>query len=272
MSIPFILIRTDKLEYLQDLQAGNVFMRTSLYYQNMEDEDLARKDYLDGSIPASDKYFRVELPSDLGPCQNSRFTEMNCYIKSFHQYNSSDIRQIDEKTLACEFSEETRTSLREFGNDYAMIILGQVFVQRFELACAQNELENGSGSICYMNDEQYASHEKAVLQYVYDRHRGKQHLAPQPRPALCKPDVFRAQQEFRVFLFYQSEEASKITGHSPLILPEKEDIDKAFGQPYVLDIGSLADISLIVPIASILNNPLYIRLLENGNIGIVPII
>lgn len=271
MSIPFILIRTDALTYLQDLQEGKLFMRTSLYYQNMEADDLARKDHLDGSIPDSGKYFKVSLPPEIGPIRNSRFTEMNCYIKCFHQYSLSDLHRIDEHTLALEFSEETRNSLRAFGNDYAMILLGDKFIQQFKHACESKGFTCGCGSICYMNEEQYATHEAAVLQYVNDRNQGKPHPAPQPRPTLCKPDVFRAQQEYRVFLFYETEEAQEMMGKGVFILPDKENSDKAFGQPYVLNVGSLKEISLIVPISSILDNPLYIRVSEDGTIAIAPV-
>ncbi len=243
-------------------------MRTSLYYQNMEKEDLARKDYLDGSIPDSGKILKIVLPSEMEPVKEGRFTERNCYIKSFHQYIRPDLQRIDERTWTLMFSEETRNSLREFGNDYAMIILGNKFIEQFEMACKREGLKCDFGSVCYMNEEQYAAHEAVVLQCLFDRLQGKLYQSPQPRPALCKPDTFRAQQEYRVLLYYESEEAQKIMEKSAVILPDKSDVDKVFGQPYTLNVGSLKEISLIVPISSILDNPVYINFSEDGKVKI----
>lgn len=268
MSAPLVLLRTDRLLYLEKLQKGKLFMFTSMHYQNMETQDMARKDYLDGSIPDSGKYLKVTPPPEVGPIQNPHFTEINCYIKCFHQYMPSDLQQIDQRTVACKFSDETCKSIRSFGNDYAMIVLGPQFVQQFENACEQNGLAHGYGSVCYMTDEQYEKYENELVQGIHDRMLGKAYSVPQPRPALCKPAVFCSQQEFRFYLFHQSQAYQQIAGKTQVLIPNKEDVNKLIDQPYILDVGSLEEISMIIPTDALLKNPLYIHLLNDGKIQI----
>ncbi len=268
MAVPLVLLRTDELQYLQDLQAGNLFMLTSMHYQDLETSDPARKDYLDGSIPVSGKYFNVIPPPEVGPIQNPRLSEINCYIKCFHQYKLPDLQQIDKYTIACKFSDDTCKSIRAFGNDYAMVVLGTQLIHQFAEACEKNGLEHGYGSVCYLNDEEYKMHERNVSQYLHDRIRGIASPAPQPRPALCKPAMFSSQQEYRLFLFYQSQAYQKIAGKMPILIPNKQDVDELIRQPYILNIGSLKEVSMIVPIDTLLNNPLYIRLLGDGKMQI----
>lgn len=266
MPVPFILIRTDKLEYLQSFQEGNLFMRSCMYYQNMEQNDAARKDYLDGSIPATDRFFRVELPAKDGPIMNARFTELTCYIKSFHQYYEEDICQIDERTLYCEFSEQTKESIRSFGNEYAMIILGKDLFERFAKVCCSKKLEYGAGSVHYMNDKQYTEHEEAVLHYVYDMLSGIPHKPPDPRPALCKPHCFRPQQEFRFYLSYEAPEYKEFEKKPTYV--SKNYAQNVFCQSYTLQLGSLTDISVIVPVSTILDNPIRLEIMNDRTIRI----
>lgn len=267
MDIPFILIRTDKLEFLQSFQSGEFFMRSSMYYQNMEQEDAARKDYLDGSIPATDRFFHVELPAEDGPVMNGHFTELPCYIKSFHQFFEADVRVVDKNTLSCDFSEQTKKSIREFGSEYAMIILGKSLFERFSKACCSEQLEHGAGTVCYMSDAQYAQHEEAVLHYVYDALQGIPHKPPHPRPALCKPLCFQAQQEYRFYLIHETPKYKELAER--LQYCSKEDIKTVFDEPYILQLGSLTDISAIVPISSILDNSIRLIIQPDGTVQIV---
>lgn len=268
MAEPLFLIRTDKLEYLNDLQNGNLFMQTCVHYQCLESEDIARKDAYDGSIMTSNQHFNVIPPMEVGAIRNARFTEANCFIKSFHQYSADSVKRLPNHILAFEFSAETKKSMRSFGNEYAMILPGPEFINRFKAACKARGYKCGAGSVCYMTSEQYAESETAIVQWLMSKQHDKCFALPQISPALCKPERFSAQQEYRIYLQYESREYQQLILKAQQTSATMQEFLDVIHQPLVFNMGSLEDISLIVPIDIILNNPIYLHILDDGKVEI----
>ena len=130
------LIRVDKKEYLEDLQTGNLIMRSNLYYQKM-DNDKERGDICDGAI-YGDYFIPTQLPNMQHlEIANPRIIMGNLFIKSFFQYVDNEVERVGENAYRYSLSSNSQNALTQFKDaDSVMIILDTVeFIKQFEDAC-----------------------------------------------------------------------------------------------------------------------------------------
>ena len=84
------MIRVDGKEYLERLQKGEFFMRSSLYYQGLDGKDTARSDPFDGAIPATGNSGFPFSQLGISDIRNPRIMMGNTFIKCFFYYNKVD--------------------------------------------------------------------------------------------------------------------------------------------------------------------------------------
>jgi len=172
---------------------------------------------------------------------------------------------VNETTYEFSFSIDAQRSLAEFNTDYAIIIVAPFFLNRFFDACERSRMVGNAGTVHYLSDDEYAAHELAILNAIMDRRNGVDAELPSPLPMFCKPQEFRHQQEYRLCLNYKSEKYLSFMGRSAAQCADKEDYNQLAAETYTMDIGSIADISCIVPVSQVLNYPIRVVLRPDGN-------
>lgn len=240
------LIRVDQKEYLVRLQEGEFFMRSSLYYQMLDGDDTARSDPFDGSIPASDFKSFPFSQFGISDISNSRIILGHTFIKSFFYCDKTDYRRIQEGIYLLSLSTAARKALEDFSAPYALIIFSpSQFVEQVSSVCERQKLKLWYDEVEYLTDEQL--HERKIALLTGSSRKN---------PCFYKSTAFQNQQEFRfcVQVPYKHISGPKVSHDIEYFI-----IDfKAKEETYKLNIGSLKNISCILPVPEILNYPVVV--------------
>lgn len=220
--LPILLVAKD--EYLSLLQSGQIYLKNCLYYQQLEGDE-QRGDKYDSAIPSSLFSF-----SDVF---NQRLTIPSAYIKSFFQYKPENVKMLSETQLALYIPNGSVDSLKEFSKNTegnALLIWNtNEFVCRLAKKCSELKIRFFFDPVEYMDDIQLANYESTVL-----LNTGEQSMI------FNKRKRYEKQQEFRI----------AVIGKSP---DKAEDIN--IQKPFVFSIEGIEDISTIVNLQEIINEP-----------------
>lgn len=240
------MIRVDDKEYLERLQKGEFFMRSSLYYQGLDGKDTARSDPFDGAIPATGNNGFPFSQLGFSDIRNPRIMMGNTFIKCFFRYNKMNCGKLQEGIYILCLTTDVRKALSDFASSYALIILSPAqFVEQVSKACEKE------GLALYCSDAEYRTPEE--LQQIgadFIMGRSKRH------PSFYKRTSFQNQQEFRFCVRLPYKHISEVKTSNGI---EYQLIDsKAKEETYTLKIGSLENISCIMPVLEMLSYPVIV--------------
>ena len=242
------LVRVDKKEYLEDLQKGNLFLRSNLYYQKM-DCDKERGDIYDGAIYGD--WFNPILPKDMQQSKilNPRIVMGNLFIKSFFQYVDEEVEKVGEKAYRYLLSKKSQEVLTQFKDaDSVMIILDTAeFIKQFEDACNSKKIQFWFDSIHYMDENDIRN-----LQQMYLNLEKQSKLL---NPVFVKRKGYSNQQEFRLCVQHPiSKEIDEAMEEQGVVCFEKSVVDV----PYEINIGQIEDYSVIIPLKEFMGHSISI--------------
>ena len=216
------LVRFAKKEYLEQLQAGNLFMRNIMYYQTLEQDDTARSDVYDGAIPTSFVPLAVEKP---GKVEHSRIMMPDKYVTCFFHYQKTT-----EDGHLC-MSDRSKFELEKFGCDYALIIDTNRFLTRLnEVQCKEASLNYGD--VIYYTKLGYQKEVNQVLA----------HRMPTNPIEFMKRDSFSSQQEFRISISHKTPLFYDLF-KKPINEISQQELAELVSTTYTLDIGSIKEFS-----------------------------
>lgn len=242
------MIRVDGKEYLERLQKGEFFMRSSLYYQGLDGKDTARSDPFDGAIPATGNSGFPFSQLGISDIRNPRIMMGNTFIKCFFYYNKVDCRKLQEGIYILCLTADVRKTLSDFASSYALIILSPAqFVEQVSKACEKE------GLALYCSDAEYRTPEE--LQQIgadFIMGRSKRH------PSFYKRTSFQNQQEFRFCVRVPFKHISTIKMQNGIEYYLMD--SKVKEETYTLNIGSLENISCIMPMSEILSYPVIVNM------------
>lgn len=232
----FPLIRFENKNWLENLQNGEFFMRTNLYYQIIEINDLARGDQFDGALPFPDECHVFESTTG-NSVLNPRLVEPNIFIKCFYHCSLDDFIQVNNYLWKLSLSDNAKKEMQRFHSDSALLIFSPCkFIEQVNKAfCSKNEPVYYS-DVTYLSDEQYSEITGSII------------LNPEKRKLLSfyKHERFSGQKEFRICVRHLLD--SIIDCGQFLDIPQN-----AICQSYKWNIGKIED-SCIVSIANLFSN------------------
>lgn len=246
------MIRVDQKEYLELLQEGEFFMRSSLYYQTLDDKDVARSDPYDGAIPSGNLTGFPFSELGISGITKPRIMMGHTFVKCFFYYRKTDCHQLQNGVYLLTMTADARNALSDFSSSYALIILKpSQFVEQVSLTCQKDALKLWRSEVKYLTSEELD--QKSV-----------EFLAGQSRihPVFLKNKLFQSQQEFRFCVQVPYKHISE-----PKILNgiEYQMIDlEAKNETHTLHIGSLKNISCILPMSEILKYPVVVDTNNRG--------
>lgn len=232
----FPLIRFDNRKWLEKLQEGDFYMRNCLYYQSLENDDEARNDPYDGSLPFADVNGVMKQLSGK-ETKNQRLMLLDLFVKCFYYCDEADFVSINESMRKLMFSEKTKRAIREFNVDSAMLIFSPTqFIKQIENVCSSMKEPIVYDKVDYLDEKGYQCK--------------RERLIDQPdecvRFPFYKDSRFSDQKEFRICVKHPLIQADEQKPY--LVLP------KTIGNtPYSLDIGHIDD-TCIVSIENLLRN------------------
>ena len=240
------MIRVDGKEYLERFQKGEFFMRSSLYYQGLDDRDTARSDPYDGAIPATGSIDSPFLKLGISNIRNPRIMMGHTFIKCFFYYNEMECRKLQEGVYILCLTNDARKALSDFESSYALIILSPTqFVEQVNKACEREGLK-----LWYADVEYRTSEELQQIEIDFITGRSKKH------PSFYKRMEFQNQQEFRFCVRVPYKHISETKTSNGI---EYQLIDsKAKEETYILNIGSLENISCMLPMSEMLSYPVIV--------------
>lgn len=150
------LIRFDNKIWLEKLQNGEFYTRTSFYYQSIEENDLARSDPFDGSIPYPNK---DEIMKKLTgkETRNGRIVLPDRFIKCFYCCDSEDFEEVNNRIIKLKLSKESMETIKEFNTDSAMIIFNpSEFINQIKKECYKMKKRLWYGHVKYCEETQYS--------------------------------------------------------------------------------------------------------------------
>ncbi len=223
--LPIILVAKD--EYLNQLRSGKVYLKNSIYYQQLE-EDEQRGDKFDSAIP-SDLF---SFPN----VSNGRLTTLLTYIKSFFQYKPENTKMLSETQMGLYTPKGSIGALKKFsktteGN--ALLIWNtNEFVGRFVKQCNKFKIKCFFDSVEYIDDVRFANYKSVPFPDISKRNL-----------IFTKQKYFSPQQEFRIAVSFN-------TGEQP---------DNAIGvnvmESIDVSMEGIEDISEIVSLQEIIDEP-----------------
>ena len=238
------LLRVDKREYLEDLQKGNLFMRSNLYYQKM-DCDKERGDIYDGAINGD--WLSIDIPIEMqdNKISNHRIVMGNCFIKSFFQYVDDEVEKAGEYAYKYSASEKSQEVLVKFNDaDAIMIIMDTgAFIRQFEDACNSKRIRYWYGNVDYMDEESIRDLQETQVQSLL------------LNIAFIKRKKYSNQQEFRLVVQHSlSKESDETLYKQGIAQLDKSIID----MPFEVNMGRIDDYSVILPLKEFLGRSIFI--------------
>lgn len=248
------MIRVDQKEYLELLQEGEFFMRSSLYYQTLDDKDIARSDPYDGTIPSSDPTGFPFSELGISGITKPRIMIGHTFIKCFFYYNKTDCHQLQNDVYLLTMTADARNALSDFSSSYALIILKpSEFVEQVSQTCQKEAVDLWYSEVEYLTSEEF-------------NQRGIEFITGQSRrhPVFYKNKDFQSQQEFRFCVRVQVP-YRHISETKTLNGIEYQMIDlEAKDETYTLHIGNLKSISCILPMSELLKYPVVVDTNNRG--------
>ena len=240
------MIRVDGKEYLERLRRGEFFMRSSLYYQTLDSKDTARSDPYDGAIPAPKLTGSSFSELGISNFRNPRIMIGHTFIKCFFYYDKTDCRQIQDGVYLLSMTADTKKALSEFSSLYALIILKpSQLVEQVSLTCQKEALKFWYSEVEYLTSEAL---EQRRIEFLTGQ--SKIHTV------FYKNIDFQSQQEFRFCVQVPYKHISKSKNLNGI---EYQMIDlEAKEETFTLNIGSLKNISCILPVSEMLNYPILV--------------
>lgn len=242
------MIRVDDKEYLERLQKGEFFMRSSLYYQGLDDDDTARSDPFDGAIPATGNSSFHFSQLGISDVRNLRIMMGHTFIKCFFYYNKMECRKLQEGVYILYLTTGARKALSDFASSYALIILSPAqFVEQVSKACDREGVDLWYSDVEYRTTEELRQIKVDFMMGHYNKH-----------PSFYKRKDFQNQQEFRFCVRLPYKHISEVKTSNGI---EYQLIDsKAKEETYTLKIGSLENISCIMPVSEMLSYPVIVNM------------
>lgn len=250
MLLPFL--RLDSEEHLIALQEGEFFMRPLLYYQILEECDYARNDPYDGSIPTH----LVKFPSaQLGihEVKHPRIILGNSFVKCFFTYKCSSFRAIEDGKFELTLSSDDIDALRQFSCSHALVIANPIkFIYQVQVACEKNYEQLYYGNVLYKTDKELLSLELDLINQTHQN----------TNPAFIKNIRYKNQSEYRFCIIHpiKSMYRSNSNQNNIEVYNIKDDVKE---ETYTINIGSIRDISYIVPFDLITSYPIILDI-KNG--------
>lgn len=240
------MIRVDQKEYLERLQEGEFFMRSSLYYQTLDEKDTARSDPYDGTIPSVDPTGFPYSELGVSGITKPRIMMGHTFIKCFFYYNKTDCHQIQNGVYLLTMTADARNALSDFSSSYALIILKpSQFVEQVNLACQKAGLKLWYSEVGYLTSEELDQRRVEFLTGQSTTH-----------PVFYKNKAFQFQQEFRFCVRVPYRHISETKTLNGI---EYQMIDlEAKDETYTLHIGNLKSISCILPMSELLKYPVVV--------------
>ena len=242
------LVRVDKKEYLEDLQKGNLFMRSNLYYQKM-DNDKERGDIYDGSI-YGDCFIPTQLPNmQHYEIANPRIIMGNLFIKSFFQFVNNEVEKVGENAYRYSLSSNSQKALTQFEDaDSVMIIMDtSKYIRQFEGVCNSKKIRFWYDSVHYMDEDEI----RELQQMYVDLEKQSELL----NPIFIKRKGYSVQQELRLCVQHPiSKEIDEAIEEQGVVYFEKSVVDV----PYEINIGQIEDYSVIMPLKEFIGRSISI--------------
>ena len=240
------MIRVDDKEYLERLQEGEFFMRSSLYYQTLDGKDTARSDPYDGAIPSGNPTGFLFSKLGISGIRNPRIMMGHTFVKCFFYYGKTDCHQIQDGVYILSMTADARKALSAFTSSHVLLILNpSQLVEQVDQACKKQALKLWYSDAEYLTPEELAQREVEFITGQSTVH-----------PVFCKNKDFQSQQEFRfcVKMPYKHISESKFLNGIEYQMIDSEAKDET----YTLDIGSIKNISCILPMSEMLKYPVVV--------------
>ena len=228
------IVKFSKREYLEELQKGKMLMRNILYYQHYENKDKARSDIFDGAIPADDIIPNFIKNADEIP--NKKIMPLNKYVFCFFRFMGNGLQWF-------KFTPENIKAVKEFKCENALIIDTDRFIEQLN-QLLQNEYPTLNwGDVSYYKENDYIAAEKG-LSYG---------SSPSCPMEFIKSERFKAQQEFRVSITYNSPQYEAFLCNSiNNLTPEQSKLLRE--TPIAINIGSIESFSKIITTEDLIYN------------------
>ncbi len=248
-SLP-LLIRVDDLQWLKDLQKGNIFMRHMWYYQYGDVSDKARIDKYDGCLPT---YGFVDVkPSDGQLVSNGKYTENSAYIKSFMFLDGHDYCLKNDRVILCP-KQSIIEQVLNLNKKYILIISLLPFITQFESSCKKQGIIADKGQIEYLDKASLLDLIQEYNTYIQNYTKGLSVSRPSKRLSFCKPLSFKNQQEYRLCINDSSAIKQFISYHNSISYINKQNVEAIKNSFKIINIGTIENISTIIPISQFIN-------------------
>ena len=232
----FPLVRISSRKHIEELRSGQLFLRHITYYQRLEENDSARSDVFDGSIPYPDD----EILSSIAKheVKNGRIMKLTSHVACFYHFHC-------EKNGYFYVPEEDKSAIREFNCDTALIIDTNEFESRVKEACNKDNLPLLMQDVFYISPKQ----EDEISNHIRTGYVPLFIHTPQ----FVKSSKFYKQHEYRVSVDYTPDFlVSHINGQ--ILSMNNEEAKRLCDSTKTINIGSIADISEMVTVDELLNS------------------
>ena len=180
------MIRFDEKVYLERLQRGEFFMRSSLYYQSLDGKDTARSDPFDGAIPSNTLIDFPFSESGVSDIYNPRIMMGHTFIKSFFYYDKTDCHKIQDEIYLLSMKTAAKKALAEFSASYALIILNpSQLVEQVSYTCKKHALKLWYSEVEYLSSQEL---HKREIEFI----NGHSNI----HPVFCKNENFNRNKNF----------------------------------------------------------------------------
>lgn len=230
-------------------------MKNAAYYQKLEYDP--RVDIYETAVPAKLIIKIGDEPYEL-PYKHGRLMSFDWYIKCFYQFQVSDIYQDSDGSYRLHMSDESKEWFSSLGTDSVIRIDAQKLKERFDRACDVMGVDHKSGVVCYKNPAEYYQYSLEYFVEFVSRPLGGEPHTNLIDPVMCKRERFLPQQEFRLCLSCGQIGKTLQDRYGDFIKGSNESWQALFSEPVIINIGSLEDISTIVPLQKVLEDDIYL--------------
>ena len=232
----FPLVRISSQKHIEELRSGQLFLQHITFYQRIEENDIARRDVFDGSIPFPDDGTLSSIAK--AEVKNARIMKLTSHVACFYHFHC-------QKNGYFYVPEEDKHAIREFNRDSALIIDTDEFESRVRNACNKESLPLLMRDVFYISSKQ----ENEISDHI---RTGFMPLFIHT-PQFVKSSKFYNQHEYRVSVDYTPDFlVSHINGQ--ILSMNNEEANKLRNSTKTINIGSIADISEMVTVDELLNS------------------
>lgn len=245
------IVRISEITHLDELQNGTLFMRNLQYYQQLEQDDLARSDPFDGAIPTpgmTPKVLEKSPEKSEVNLKTSRITTLNTYASCFfaikpHQIDSSGCIKIPP---------DIANELRKFNCEYAIIIDLSRFAKRLQKIKETEQPSLNFRYVTYLSELDYDIELNNLL-----------HYGSTSKPLeFLKQNRFANQQEFRISCKNNDSiyrELCSASSSNPVVSVSPEMAKQISSSHIDIEIGPIHEFSWIITLSDLLEGKIAIR-------------